>query len=97
VNLAGMMVAMLGASRREDPAYNDVTALKSGLGVLREKYVKAFDLSPDDLPQRAIFEQLLYEFIEDSLAVVTKEHLISGSIMERLAGERFKMKEKEDE
>lgn len=97
VNLAGIMVSMLGASRREDPVYEDIKKLKDSLEVLRSKYMKAYDLSSDDLPQRATFEHLLYEFIEDALAVVTKERLISGSIMERLAGERFKTKEREEE
>ena len=96
VNLAEMMVAMIGASRRDDEVYKtDVIKLVEGVEILHGKYQKIFDNSLDDVPERAVFESLLYRFIEDCLAVVTKERLISGSIMERLAGERFKTYEKE--
>jgi hypothetical protein len=98
VNQSGIMIAMIGASRRNDDVYKtDIIPLKDAIEALRPQYRKAFDLSPDDPPDRAIFEGLLYNLIEDCLFVVTTERLISGSMMEQMFGEKFKTRKKEEE
>jgi hypothetical protein len=98
VNQAGILVAMIGASRRNDEVYKtDIIPLKIAIEVLRTQYRKAFDLSPDDFPDRSTFEDLLYNFIEDCLFVVTTERLISGSMMEQMFGEKFKTRKKEED
>jgi len=98
VNQAGILVAMIGASRRNDEVYKtDIIPLKIAIEVLRTQYRKAFDLSPDDFPDRSTFEDLLYNFIEDCLFVVTTERLISGSMMEQMFGQKFKTRKKEED
>ena len=80
LNQIETMVSYIAASRRGDPAYKDIEEIKGNLLSLRERYVKAFDLSPDDLPERAEFERGLYLVLEDTLSIATEEKLITGAI-----------------
>ena len=98
VNLVNLTIVMIGASRRGEEVYGDIKNLKESHALLRQKYLNAFDNSQDDLPARATFEELLYDVVEDTLFIAVQERLISGSMMERIAGEKFEKigKTKED-
>jgi methylphosphotriester-DNA--protein-cysteine methyltransferase len=86
VNLVESMITMIRASLQDEKSFEeDNKALVGAIETLRGQYHKAFDLSPDDIPDRAVFENMTYGLMNDCLVIALKENLISGSIMERRA------------
>ena len=80
LNQIETIVAYLAASRRGDAIYKEIEEVQGNLAALRRRYVKAFDLSSDDLPERAGYEKSMYLVLEDALSIATKEKLITGAI-----------------
>lgn len=80
LNQIETIVSYLAASRRDETVYKEIKELQGNLATLRKRYVKAFDMAVDDLPERAEYEMGLYLVLEDALSIATKEKLITGAI-----------------